>query len=122
MKRAEGMLREERYWEVIQLLEPLLTSVSGRMLGRARLLLAQALMKNPHWLKRAAEQLQMVIDAEPRNGDACLMQGIVYKAIGLNQRAAAMLRRALELMPGNADAHRELAELEGPGKKKLFSR
>jgi hypothetical protein len=33
-----------------------------------------------------------------------------------------MLRRALELMPGNADAHRELAELEGPGKKKLFSR
>ena len=49
------------------------------------------------------------------------MQGIVYKAIGLNQRAAAMLRKALELMPGNADAHRELAELEGPGRKKLFS-
>jgi Tfp pilus assembly protein PilF len=92
------------------------------MLNRARLLLAQGLMKNPNWVKRAADQLQMVIDAEPRNGDAYLYQGIVYKAIGLNQRAAAMLRKALELMPGHAEALRELADIEGPGKKKLFSR
>jgi hypothetical protein len=122
MKRAEGLLREERYWEVIQLLEPALPALSGRMLHRGRVLLAQALMRNPNWLKRAAEQLQMVIDADPRNGEACLLQGVVYKASGLNQRAAAMLRKSLELMPGNADAHRELADLEGPGKKKLFSR
>ena len=40
--------------------------------------------------------------------------------------AEASVRRAqaLELMPGHADAQRELADLEGPpgGKKKLFSR
>jgi hypothetical protein len=122
LKRAEGLLREERYWEAIQLLEPLVPTLSGRMMSRGRVLLAQGLMRNPNWLKRAAEQLQMVIDADPRNGEAYLMQGIVYKASGLAQRAAAMLRKALELMPGNADAHRELADLEGPGKKKLFSR
>jgi hypothetical protein len=122
IKKAEGLLREERYWEVIQLLEPLVSAMSGRLQHRARLLLAHGLMKNPHWIKRAAEQVQMVIDADPRNGEAYLMQGMVFRASGLTQRAAAMLRKALELMPGNADAHRELAEIEGPGKKKLFSR
>jgi serine/threonine protein kinase len=124
IRKAEALLREGKYWEVIQLLEPLVPQAPGRLLGRLRVQLAQAYMKNPNWLKRAAEQLQMVIDAEPRNGDAYLMQGIVYKASGLNQRATAMLRKALELMPGNADAHRELADLEGPAPKrgKLFSR
>jgi serine/threonine protein kinase len=126
VRDAEALVRKEKYWDAIQLLEPLTAGgASGTMLVRARVLLGQAYMKNPHWLKRAAEQLQLAIDGDPRNGEAHLALGTVFKASGLAHRAAAMFRRALELMPGNAEALRELGEIEGsppPARRKLFGR
>jgi hypothetical protein len=125
LKRAEGLLKQEKYWDVIQLVEPLVTILSGWAQARARLLLGQSYMKNPHWVKRAAEQLQLAIEGDPRSAEAHYALGLVYKISGLAQRAAAMFRKALELMPGHAEAQRELAALEPPAsppKRKLFNR
>jgi tetratricopeptide (TPR) repeat protein len=124
VKRAEGLVREGKYWDAIRLLEPVVEGLRAPWQGRARLLLGQSYAKNPHWLKRAAEQVQMVVDGDPRNSDAYLLLGAIFRASNLPQRATAMFRKALELMPGHADAARELAELEGPAppaRRKLFS-
>jgi tetratricopeptide (TPR) repeat protein len=124
VRRADALLKQEKYWDAIQLVEPLLVTLSGSALARARVVLGLAYMKNPHWLKRAAEQLQLAIEGDPRSAEAHYALGLVYKASGLAQRAAAMLRKAVELMPGHAEAQRELAALDpqGPHKRKLFSR
>jgi serine/threonine protein kinase/TolA-binding protein len=126
VRNAEALIRKEKYWDAIQLLEPLTAGgATGAVLTRAHLLLGQAYMKNPHWLKRAADQLQLAIDADPRNGEAHFTLGLVFKANGLNHRAATMFRKAVELMPAHVDAQRELAEIEGPaapGRRKLFNR
>ena len=123
--KAEGHVREARYWEAIQLLEPVLGHVRGAAEVKVRLLLGQSYMKNPNWLKRAADQLQIVIDADPRHAEAHYLLGSVFKANNLRQRAAAMFRRAVELNPRHAEAQRELNEIESPPppappKRKLF--
>ena len=115
MKQAETFVREGKYWDAIRLLEPVVDALRPPWQARAHLLLGQSYAKNPHWLKRAAEQLQMAVDADPRNGEAYLVLGAVFRASGLPQRAAAMFRKALDLMPGHADASRELSDLEGSG-------
>jgi serine/threonine protein kinase/tetratricopeptide (TPR) repeat protein len=122
LKRAEGLLKQGKYWDAIQVAEPLLETVSGALLVRTRLLLGHAYLKNPNWLKRAAEQLQTAIESDPRNAEAHFALGLVYKASGLAQRAAAMFRKALELMPGHAEALRELNAIEPAARRKLFSR
>ena len=122
LRRAEGLLKQGKYWDAIQVAEPLLDTVSGALLVRTRVLLGQAYLRNPNWLKRAAEQLQAAIESDPRHAEAHFALGLVYKASGLAQRAAAMFRKALELMPGHAEAQRELNALEPTARRKLFSR
>ena len=122
LRRAEGLLKQEKYWDAIQVAEPLLGTVSGALLVRTRVLLGHAYLKNPNWLKRAAEQLQAAIESDPRHAEAHFALGLVYKASGLAQRAAAMFRKATELMPGHAEALRELNALEPTARRKLFSR
>jgi tetratricopeptide (TPR) repeat protein len=122
LRRAEGLLKQGKYWDAIQVAEPLLETLSGALLVRTRVLLGQAYLKNPNWLKRAAEQLQTAIESDPRHAEAHFALGLVYKASGLAQRAAAMFRKALELMPGHAEALRELNAIEPTARRKLFSR
>jgi tetratricopeptide (TPR) repeat protein len=124
VKSAEAFVREGKYWDAIRLLEPVVDLLHPPWQARARLVLGQSYAKNPHWLKRAAEQLQMAVDADPRNGEAYLVLGSVFRSSGLPQRAAAMFRKALDLMPGHVDASRELADLDGSGtqsRRKLFT-
>jgi tRNA A-37 threonylcarbamoyl transferase component Bud32 len=111
---AEGHVRDARYWEAIKLLEPILGHVRGAMETQVRLLLGQSYIKNPNWVKRGADQLQIVIDTDPRNAEAHYLLGLVFKSNGLKQRAAAMFRRAVELAPRHAEAQRELLEIEPP--------
>jgi hypothetical protein len=111
---AERHVRDARYWDAIKLLEPILGHVSGAMETQVRLLLGQSYVKNPNWIKRGADQLQMVIDRDPRNAEAHFQLGLVFKGGGLKQRAAAMFRRAVELSPAHAEAQRELHEIEPP--------
>jgi hypothetical protein len=118
IRHAERLLKEEKFWDAIQLLESAIGRVEGAPRLRAKVALAQAYMKNPKWLKRAEEVLHGVLRENPGYTDAYVVLGSIYRAGGLVSRAAATYRKALELQPGHPKAVQELATLESPGGKK----
>lgn len=113
LRQGEMRFAEEKYYDVIQLMEPYLEATKGKGLQKVRLLLARAYAKNPNWVKRAEEELQKVVRDEPGSAEAYMQLGGIYKRGGLKTRATAMFRKALELDPNNVDAERELHAL-GP--------
>jgi curved DNA-binding protein CbpA len=132
-RKAGKLFAQEKYWDAIQLLEPALETAESKVKTRIRVLLAKAYMKNPKWIKRAEEQLQAVVQAEPKNVEARMTLGSLYKASGLKARALHEFERVLELKPEHEEAAAEVLELipEGPpsedgGKpgflKKLFKK
>jgi tetratricopeptide (TPR) repeat protein len=129
-RRAEKFMAEEKYWDAIQLLEPAVSVLEGKPKQKARLLLARAYTKNPNWIHQAEETLHEVVKDDPKNVDAYLALGQLYKAGGLRSRAVSMFRKVLELKPENEEALAELsaAALEpeatetGGFLKKLFGR
>jgi tetratricopeptide (TPR) repeat protein len=130
LRRAEKYLAAEKYWEAIQLLEPAVPVLEGKQKQRARLDLARAYTKNPNWVHQAEETLHQVVRDDPKNVEAYLGLGQLYKAGGLRSRSVGMFRKVLELKPDNEDALAELAalgpepEAAEPGGflKKLFGR
>ncbi|HXB57816.1 MAG TPA: protein kinase [Vicinamibacteria bacterium] len=118
IRQAERLLKEEKFWDAIQLLESAIRRVEGAPRVRAKVALAQAYMKNPKWLKRAEEVLQGALRENPAYVDAYVVLGSIYRASGLVGRAAATYRKALELHPGHPKAVQALASLEGPGGQK----
>ena len=126
LMRAKRLLTQARYWDAIQMLESALPGMEPRsQQHRGRLLLARAYAKNPNWLRRAEETLQQLLREDPTNADAHYELGLVYKASGLEARATAMFKRAVELRPGHKDASAELGILPGEGGgllKRLFKR
>ncbi len=114
VRRAERLLAQEKYWDVIQAIEPHLEQARGRLKARAQLLIAKAYIKNPHWVKRAEVELQHVVQAEPNNLDALVLLGGIYKRSGLGTRAASMFRKVLEVNPDHPEAAQALAELGVP--------
>jgi hypothetical protein len=130
-RNGARLLKEGKYWDAIQVLEPALPLLEGPPLAKARVTLARAYMKNPNWLRRAEDTLQAVLQDAPEYAEAYVVLGQVYRASEQRARAVTMYRRALELQPGNAEAQAELASLEpgrgtdpGSGKilKKLFGK
>lgn len=113
VRGAEKLLLQEKYWEVIQMLEPRLPEAKGRMKVRGHLAIAKAYLKNPNWVKRAEEELQKVVQAEPANLDAHMLLGDIYKGQGLRARAASMYRKALEINPEHEPAGAALADVGG---------
>ena len=113
LRQAERALLQEKYWDVIQLLEPLLPDAKGKLRLRAQLAIAKAYVKNPNWMKRAEEELQKVLHADPANLEAFMMLGGIYKTTGLKARASAMYRKALEIKPDSEEATAALTELGG---------
>ena len=130
VRRAEKYMAEEKYWDAIQLLEAAVPVLEGKPKQRARLVLARAYTKNPNWVHQAEETLHEVVRDEPKNVEAYLALGQLYKAGGLRGRSLSMFRKALELKPENEEAQAELAaagpepEATEPGGflKKLFGR
>jgi curved DNA-binding protein CbpA len=134
IRQAERALLQEKYWDVIQLIEPHLAEAKGKLKVRAQLVIAKAYVKNPNWLKRAEEELQKVVQADGANFDAYYLLGAIYKTTGLKARAASMYRRALEIRPESEESAAALTELgvgpaeppppPGPGSflKKLFKK
>lgn len=114
IRAAEKLLAQEKYWDVIQAIEPHLPEAKGRLKQRAQLLIAQAYLKNPNWVKKAEEELQQVVQADAANVEAYLLLGGIYKASGLKARALAMFRKALELKPDSEAAAEGVRELGGP--------
>jgi tetratricopeptide (TPR) repeat protein len=132
LRRAETLVEEEKYWDVIQLLEGVVPRLTGRPRQRARMALGRAYLKNPNWVREGEELVRQVVAEDPKHTAAYLLLGHLYKERGLKARAASMLRKAVELDPENEAARVALATLavdvpppveeSGGILKKLFGR
>jgi len=132
LRKAEKLVEQEKYWDVIQLLEGVVPRLTGKLRQRARMTLGRAYLKNPNWVKEGEELIRQVVAEDPGQGAAYVLLGHLYKERGLKARAASMLRKAVELDPENEQVGAELAALtdepippvqEGGGiLKKLFGR
>jgi tetratricopeptide (TPR) repeat protein len=131
VRRAEKHMEQEKYWDAIQLLEAAVPVLEGKQKQRARLDLARAYTKNPNWVHQAEETLHEVVRDDPKNPEAYLALGRLYKAGGLRSRSVGMFRKVVELRPDHEEALTELAALgpepesgedSGGFLKKLFGR
>jgi len=117
IRTARRHFAAQEHWEVVQLLEPLLDEpVAPRLRGSLRLLLAQAMAKNPRWLKRSEELVVGLVRDDPKNADAHYFLATLYKQAGLVARARTAFRKVLELQPGHAGAGAELDALDQGGR------
>jgi predicted Zn-dependent protease len=113
--RAAGRhFESKRYWEAIQVLEPLLPDTEGATRTRVRLLLAQAYLKNPNWRRKAEKIALDLVRDGPQLVAAHLLLAEIYHASGLVARARAAYERVLALEPGHEAATKGLAGLEPP--------
>jgi tetratricopeptide (TPR) repeat protein len=112
IRRAEHLYEKEQYWDVIQLVEPLLRRAPPRARLRAHLVLARAYLKNPNWAKRGEETLLAAVQHDPDAAEAYGLLGTLYLERGLRTRAASMFKRVLELRPEDEEAKRHLARLQ----------
>jgi tetratricopeptide (TPR) repeat protein len=111
VRRGAWLYEKEKYWDAIQTLEPALEFLQGKVLHRARVVLAKAYMKNPKWLKRGEETLQAVTLDDPQNVEAFFLLGTIYRDRGLKSRATTMFRKVLELKPDHEEALVEVGPL-----------
>jgi tetratricopeptide (TPR) repeat protein len=111
---AIRLIKEEKYWDAIQALEPALPLLEGVTRLKARVLLARAYLKNPNWVRQAESNLREVIREKPDLAEAHVVLGHVYRANNLRSRALASYRKALELDPNNEEAHAQVAALGSP--------
>ncbi len=111
VKKAEKLYTAEKYWDAIQLVEPALRSLKGKMLQRGRVVLAKNYLKNPKWVKRAEEQLQTVIREDAANAEAHFLLAGIYQAGGLKNRAIHEFQKVLELKPDHEPSQAALLEL-----------
>ena len=117
LDRARDLLKSERYWDLIQLVEPAVPHASDALQVRLRLLLAQAYQKNPKWRRRAEEVLKQILDSRPTNVPALMMLGSLYADGQLAQRASGLFKKVLELDAENDEARQALDAIEAPGGK-----
>ena len=57
-------------------------------------LLARAYIKNPNWLRRGEELLQLVIQDDPQNAEAHFALGRPLKDTGMSSRAVTLFKKA----------------------------
>ncbi len=114
VREALELLKQEKNWDAIQLLEgalPQAQSPAQRHL--VQLHLARAVMKNPKWLKRGEELLLEITQENPRHVEALLLLAGIYRGQKLRARAERILRKVLEVEPENSAAAAALNELAG---------
>jgi tetratricopeptide (TPR) repeat protein len=114
VRKAEKLYTGEKYWDAIQAVEPHFAKTRGKMRVRASLVLARCYLKNPNWVKRAEEQLNLAIEDDPKCVDAHCLLGAVYLAGGLKSRALSKFRKVLELNPEHEEARARVTELTPP--------
>jgi tetratricopeptide (TPR) repeat protein len=132
LRKAEKLVEQEKYWDVIQLLEGAVPRLTGKLRQRARMALGRAYLKNPNWVKEGEELVRQVVAEDPKHAAGHLLLGQLYMERGLKARATSMLRKVVELEPENEQANAALATLvvdapppveeSGGILKKLFGR
>ncbi len=108
---AERLIKAEKFWDAIQLLERAQPLAQGKQDVRLRYVLAKAVVRNPHWVKRAEELLVGVAKDDPGHLGAHWLLAGIYKQGGLRARATSMARRVLELQPDHEEAAALLREI-----------
>ncbi len=112
---AQGLMKQEKYWDAIQELESILPDVQTSAQRQVvNLLLARCVLKNPKWLHRGEELLAEVTRENPRHVEALLLLANVYRGKGLRIRAERALRQVLTVDPAHEGARAALAELSPP--------
>jgi tetratricopeptide (TPR) repeat protein len=114
VRNAEKLCLAEQFWDAIQAVEPHLGKTQGKTRVRARLVLAKCYAKNPNWLKRAEEQLNHLLEDDPKHVEAHFLLGSIYLGSGLRSRALGKFRKVLELNPEHEEARARVSELEPP--------
>ncbi len=110
--QAGAFLKEEKYWDAIQKLEPIMERLTGTNRLRTQLILARCYLQNPKWVKTAKETLETAVRENPKAPAAYALLAGLYKQQGLKTRAARMYRKILELKPEDKEAAEALAELD----------
>jgi tetratricopeptide (TPR) repeat protein len=109
VREAGGLYDKEKFWDAIQLLEPLVTEMPARLRTRGKTLLARCYLKNPKWARRAEEVLLEVTRDDPKAVDSWALLGSIYEGKGIRTRALSMYKKALELKPDHEEASRYVA-------------
>jgi len=114
VRMAERLFEKEKYWDAIQLLQPAIPQVQGRMRQRGRIALARCYLKNPKWTKEAEKELLEAAQEDPKCVDAHFILGTIYRERGLRSRALSMFRKVIELKPDHEEAGAILAREPPP--------
>lgn len=112
IRQADRLFLQEKYWDAIQLVQPVLGVADARWRTRGRLILARCYLKNPKWKKRAEEALQDILREDQKQAEAFYLLGTIYKDEGIKTRALGFFRQALQVNPEFKEAREELAALE----------
>ncbi|MGH9462267.1 MAG: DUF4388 domain-containing protein [Vicinamibacteria bacterium] len=117
-KMAEAQYREGkrhftemRFFDAIQCLREAVRLAPEK--GHYHKLLAQALVKNPHWKKEAEEHFQKALESDQFDPEVFVGLGEIYEAAGMSSRAQKMFAQALNYDPSNEIA-REKVEANKP--------
>ena len=97
--QAEDLIAAQKPFEAASLLEDVLPHLAGRLRTRARLLRVRAHLKTPSGARPAEAELREILQEDASCLEACLLLGELYYDHGMQRRAAAQFRRALELCP-----------------------
>jgi tetratricopeptide (TPR) repeat protein len=106
--QAEREQEEGHHWDALTAIDAVVGGLQGRLRRRAWLVRARALAQNPKWRKEAEDQAKQVLAEDPASADALFVLGEIYRAGGLETRAVAAFRKALELRPRHAGARAAL--------------
>jgi len=87
-------------------------------------LLAQALMKNPKWLREAEEQFRLALKIDQFDAECYVGLGDIYETEGMSTRAQKMYEQAATYDPENEAAQNKMGKrgAQGGALKKLFGR
>ena len=114
VRKAGWFFEKGKFFDAIQLLEPAIEKLDGKVQFRARVLLAKSYLKNPKWVKRAEETLQGVVHDDAQNVEAHFLLGAIYRNSGLKSRAYSMFKKVLELRPDHEEALAAVGEVAPP--------
>lgn len=112
VRQAERLVLQEKFFDAVQLLQQALPRLTGKPRQRARVMLAQVYLKNPHWAKQAEAELLAVLSDDPHCHEAHATLGSLYRGRGMRARALSHLRKAAELNPESEEVREGLAALE----------
>lgn len=122
---AEGKLHfdEMHFFDAIQCLREAVRLYPKKQYHK---LLAQALMKNPMWVKEAEENFLAALKMDQFDAESALGLGKIYEERGMMTRAKKMYEQAATYDPENEEVQKKLESQKDPGRlggfKRLFGR